>query len=69
MRSGRKNIRAVACSRGHLAGQDDDVHVFDVQHIKGLEFEAVFFVGVDRSRNFLTNTLMWAQREPQYIWV
>jgi hypothetical protein len=22
--------------------------VFDVQHIKGLEFEAVFFVGVDQ---------------------
>jgi hypothetical protein len=24
------------------------VRVFDVRHIKGLEFEAVFFVGVDR---------------------
>jgi UvrD-like helicase C-terminal domain len=23
------------------------VRVFDIQHIKGLEFEAVFFVGVD----------------------
>jgi hypothetical protein len=43
-----KNIRAVPCSRGQLAGQDNDVRVFDVQHIKGLEFEAVFFVGVDR---------------------
>ena len=43
-----KNIRAVSCSRGQLAGQDNDVRVFDVQHIKGLEFEAVFFVGVDR---------------------
>lgn len=42
------HIRAVACSRGNLAGQDLDVRVFDVQHIKGLEFEAVFFVGVDR---------------------
>ena len=42
-----KNIRAVACSRGNLAGQDNDVRVFDVEHIKGLEFEAVFFVGID----------------------
>ncbi len=42
------NIRAVACSRGNLAGQDNDVRVFDVRHIKGLEFEAVFFVGIDR---------------------
>ncbi len=43
-----KNIHAVACSRGNLAGQDNDVRVFDVQHIKGLEFEAVFFIGIDR---------------------
>lgn len=43
-----KNIRVVPCSRGQLAGQDNDVRVFDVQHIKGLEFEAVFFVGLDR---------------------
>lgn len=33
---------------GNLAGQDNDVRVFDVQHIKGLEFEAVFFVGLDQ---------------------
>jgi DNA helicase IV len=42
-----KNIRAVACSRGQTVGQENDVRVFDVQHIKGLEFEAVFFVDVD----------------------
>jgi DNA helicase IV len=29
-------------------GKENDVRVFDIQHIKGLEFEAVFFVGVDR---------------------
>jgi DNA helicase IV len=29
-------------------GQDNDVRVFDIQHIKGLEFESVFFIGVDR---------------------
>jgi hypothetical protein len=43
-----KNIRAVPCPRGNMAGHDNDVRVFDVQHIKGLEFEAAFFVGVDR---------------------
>lgn len=42
-----RNIRAVACPDGQARGQDNDVRVFDVQHIKGSEFEAVFFVGVD----------------------
>lgn len=43
-----ENTQVVACSRGQVMGQDNDVRVFDVQHIKGLEFEAVFFIGVDR---------------------
>ena len=42
------NIRAVACRDGQTMGSENDVRVFDIQHIKGLEFEAVFFVGVDR---------------------
>jgi superfamily I DNA/RNA helicase len=42
------NIRAVACPKGLAMGQDNDVRIFDIQHIKGLEFEAVFFVGIDR---------------------
>jgi DNA helicase IV len=33
---------------GQVRGQDNDVRVFDVQHIKGLEFEAVFFVDLDK---------------------
>ncbi len=41
------NIRCTACSNGQIRGQENDVRVFDVQHIKGLEFEAVFFVSVD----------------------
>lgn len=41
------NLRAVACVNGQAIGQENDVRVFDVQHIKGLEFEAVFFVGID----------------------
>lgn len=30
-----------------MLGERSEVRVFDVQHIKGLEFEAVFFVDVD----------------------
>jgi superfamily I DNA/RNA helicase len=45
---GASNIRAVPCINGQLVGQDNDVRVFAVEHIKGLEFEAVFFVGIDR---------------------
>lgn len=42
-----RNVRCVACNGGQVRGDDNDVRVFDIQHIKGLEFEAVFFVGVD----------------------
>jgi DNA helicase IV len=42
-----QNTRAVACPGGQVMAQENDVRVFDVQHIKGLEFEAVFFVGID----------------------
>ena len=44
----RKNIQAIPCPGGQVMGNDSDVRVFDIQHIKGLEFEAVFFVGIDR---------------------
>jgi len=43
-----ENTQVIACPRGQVMGQDNDVRVFDVQHIKGLEFEAVFFIGIDR---------------------
>lgn len=42
------SLRAVACPDGQVMGQSNDVRVFEVKHIKGLEFEAVFFVDVDR---------------------
>lgn len=42
------NLSAVACEEGKVLGEGTDVRVFDIQHIKGLEFEAVFFAGVDR---------------------
>jgi hypothetical protein len=43
-----ENLNVVPCYNGQFSGQDNDIRIFDVQHIKGLEFEAVFFVGVDR---------------------
>ena len=42
-----ESARVVACVDGQVIGQDNDIRVFDVQHIKGLEFEAAFFIGVD----------------------
>jgi len=42
-----QNIKVVACLNGQVMGQDNDVRVFDIQHIKGLEFEAVFFIDID----------------------
>jgi hypothetical protein len=43
-----QNIQVMACREGQAVGQESNVRVFDIQHIKGLEFEAVFFVGIDR---------------------
>ena len=43
-----QNIRVIPCHDGQVRGQDNAVRVFNVQHIKGLEFEAVFFTGIDR---------------------
>lgn len=42
------NIRVIPCPDGQVRGRDSAVRVFNVQHIKGLEFEAVFFVGIDK---------------------
>lgn len=42
-----RNIPVAGCKEGKFVGYEREVRVFDVQHIKGLEFEAVFFVGAD----------------------
>lgn len=42
-----RNIRIVGCRDGRDVGNLQEVRVFDIRHIKGLEFEAVFFIGVD----------------------
>jgi hypothetical protein len=43
-----RNIPVVGYKDGRAVGDDLEVRVFEVRHIKGLEFEAVFFVGIDR---------------------
>ena len=41
------SLSAVACEEGKSLGEGTDIRVFDIKHIKGLEFEAVFFVDID----------------------
>lgn len=36
------------CPQGRVLGSQANVRIFSVQYIKGLEFESVFFVGIDR---------------------
>ncbi|MBB57476.1 MAG: hypothetical protein CMM42_09640 [Rhodospirillaceae bacterium] len=43
------NLSAVACKDGMVVGNDRDVRVFNLRHIKGLEFEAVFFIDLDET--------------------
>lgn len=42
------NIRAIACPNGQAIGPENHVRIFEVKYIKGLEFEAVFFIDVDK---------------------
>ena len=41
------SIEIVGCPEGRIFGHAEEVRVFDVRHIKGLEFEAVFFIDLD----------------------
>jgi hypothetical protein len=41
------NLRIVGCRDGRDVGNAQEVRVFNIRHIKGLEFEAVFFIAVD----------------------
>lgn len=43
-----QSIEAEACIDGRVLGTKAKVRVFNVEFIKGLEFEAVFFVGIDQ---------------------
>jgi superfamily I DNA/RNA helicase len=42
-----ENIEALACVKGRILGDKNCVRIFDIQYIKGLEFEAVFFMDID----------------------
>ncbi len=41
------NIAVTACRGGETIGHEGNVRVFSAHHIKGLEFEAVFFISID----------------------
>ena len=43
-----RNIPIMGYKGGLVVGDAREVRIFDVRHIKGMEFEAVFFVGIDR---------------------
>jgi len=42
-----RSLRIVGCRDGRDVGNIQEVRLFDIQHVKGLEFEAVFFLGAD----------------------
>ena len=46
------NISVDACLSGKILGNNNNVRIFSVDYIKGLEFEAVFFINVD---NLISN--------------
>ena len=43
-----QNLNIEPCKDGKVLGQNTNVRIFNVVHIKGLEFEAAFFVHLDR---------------------
>jgi len=44
-------IETVACPEGRILDDGQKVRVFSIEFIKGLEFEAVFFIDIDRLDN------------------
>ena len=43
-----KNISVDACLKGQILGSENNVRIFSIDYIKGLEFEAAFFINVDK---------------------
>lgn len=66
-----QNVPVIACPDGHVYGNDSAVRVFNVQHIKGLEFEAVFFIGIDQINANLFDKYLYvgATRAATYLGV
>ena len=67
------SLSAVACKDGKVVGNDRDVRVFNIRHIKGLEFEAVFFIGLDQTirahpRPFHQIPLCWRNSRGYLSW-
>ena len=50
-RLSENNIAVEACPGGEIVGQNIHVRVFDIKHIKGLEFEAVFLAGISNAED------------------
>lgn len=46
-----------ACYEGQTKGNERAIRVFDIKHIKGLEFEAAFFVAIDRLNDLYPDLL------------
>lgn len=46
-----------ACHDGQAKGSEKAIRVFDIKHIKGLEFEAAFFVALDRLESLYPDLL------------
>ena len=42
------NIPVQACHYGQTKGNINAIRIFDIRHIKGLEFEAAFFISLDK---------------------
>lgn len=42
-----EDMNAVACTKGKILGDKNSIRIFDIQYIKGLEFESVFFMDID----------------------
>ena len=67
-----QHIKVIACGEGHTRGSESAVRIFNIEHIKGLEFEAVFFVGVDileKNKQYLSGKYLYvgATRAATYL--
>lgn len=54
-----RHVAVRGCPGGHNVGLENEVRIFSAEYIKGLEFEAVFFVGVDRTASLFPE--LWRQ--------
>jgi superfamily I DNA/RNA helicase len=42
------DVKCVPCNQGQALGDSNSLRVFSIDYIKGLEFEAVFFLNIDK---------------------